>query len=332
MRILEIGAQSTVSKNSPWRQWFVFCGLGLFVGAFLLVFVLELVAKDGLNPHKFHSNRWAQIGTEHWLGTDQNGRDVFALLVSGAYTSFLMSVVSTLAFFIFGTALGVLSGYFSGWLRNFVNTIFRVIHTFPILLLLLILTILTDLFFYGRPSNTKFLILMALFGVFSSPKLAEMIRGRILSLKERAFIESATALGLSHKKIIFRHILWLECRSLIFVQCAYMMGQAILMETTLTYLNFGVEYPLTSWGLMLRQMQDGFRDTTIAFNQVGVLLIDWWTGAKHGDVIARDFDTWMEFIRYQPFFPIFAIAIAVLLFGEFARYLSDRYRIETNDS
>ena len=95
---------------------------------------------------------------------------------------------------------------------------------------------------------------MALLGVFSSPKLSELIRGHIRSLKETAFVQAAVALGLSSPTIVGKHILWLECRALIFVQAAYIMGQAILIETTLTYLTFGLEHPRVSWGLMTREM------------------------------------------------------------------------------
>ena len=110
MRTLEIGVTRRGRKNNLWQQWFVFAGLGILVGNFFFVFFLEFFTNDGLNPHQFHSARWAPIGAEHWLGTDQDGRDVFALLALGAYTSFLMSLVSTCVFFIFGASLGILFG------------------------------------------------------------------------------------------------------------------------------------------------------------------------------------------------------------------------------
>jgi peptide/nickel transport system permease protein len=326
---LEMGVKPQTVAKHVWRNRFVFFGLALFGLVCLIVLMMEVSTSNGLNPHKFYPDRWASISGTHWLGTDQSGRDVFALLISGAATSFLMSLVSMVSFFIFGTTLGVMTGYLEGWIRGFIDVAF---HTFPILLLLLILTIFTDLLFYGHPSNLKFVVLMILFGAFSSPKLADMIRGRILSLKDRAFIESATALGLSHKKIILHHILWHECRVIIFVQCAYMMGQAILMETTLTYLKFGVEYPLISWGLMLRQMQDGFVSTAMALDQYGDLFVCWLGGTKPWFQIERELGVWWGFMRFQPLFPIFAIALSVVLFVEFARYLSDRFRIPQNHS
>jgi peptide/nickel transport system permease protein len=106
-------------------------------------------------------------------------------------------------------------------------------------------------------AQVRIYLLMLLLGLFSSPKLAELIRGRIASLKETAFVHAAVSLGLSPVQIIGKHILWYECRPLILVQSAYMMGQAILIETTLTYLKFGLEYPVVSWGLMLRTMASG---------------------------------------------------------------------------
>ena len=195
--------------------------------------------------------------SEHWLGTDELGRDVFTRLTYGAWTSLVTGCISLFTFLLAGISFGVAAGYFEGRWRSIVLYLFNLVNTFPILLLLFLAVIVIDELVDSRWLFMRIYILMAVLGFFSSPKLSELIRGKIAALKETAFINAAVSLGLSPAQIIFKHILWYECRPIILVQSAYMMGQAILIETTLTYLNFGLEYPLVSWGLMLRTMAAG---------------------------------------------------------------------------
>ena len=195
---------------------------------------------------------------QHVLGTDERGRDLLIRLAHGARTSMMAGVICTLCFVVFGVSFGVASGYLEGPWRAVSVYLFNLVNNFPILLLLLLSVIIVDGIVDSSWRFLRAYLLMALLGVFSSPKLSELIRGRIASLKESAFVQASVALGLSPTTIVVKHILWLECRPLIFVQAAYMVGQAILIETTLTYLNFGLEYPSISWGLMIRTMASGF--------------------------------------------------------------------------
>jgi len=200
---------------------------------------------------------YASPNEEHWLGNDERGRDLLVRLAYGARTSLTTGLVCVTFFLIAGTSFGVIAGYFEGRWHSLFVYLFNIVNTFPILLLLLLAVIVI-----GATVGVEFIflriyLLMACLGFFSSPKLAELIRGQISSLKETAFVQASVALGLKPYQIIGKHILWYECRPLIVVQSAYMMGQAILVETTLTYLNFGLEYPMVSWGLMFRSMAGG---------------------------------------------------------------------------
>ena len=193
--------------------------------------------------------------SSHWLGTDELGRDVLNRLAHGALASLEMGFICLFSFLVAGIGFGITAGYFEGRWRGLVLYFFSLVNTFPLLLLLLLSVIIID--GLVDDAQVRIYLLMLLLGLFSSPKLAELIRGRIASLKETAFVHAAVSLGLSPVQIIGKHILWYECRPLILVQSAYMMGQAILIETTLTYLKFGLEYPVVSWGLMLRTMASG---------------------------------------------------------------------------
>lgn len=208
----------------------------------------------------------------HPLGTDERGRDLLVRVAHAARTSLMAGLIALFSYLGLGIALGTAAGYLAGRWQRWVAHLASIANNSPILLLLLLAVIIID---SAVPSRFLFMrgyVLMFLLGIFSSPKLAELIRGRIGSLKQMAYIESALALGLSPWRIIVKHILWLECRPVIIVQGAYMLGQAMLVEATLTYLTFGLEYPMVSWGLMLRSMASGFfTGETAVFVVLGVM-------------------------------------------------------------
>jgi peptide/nickel transport system permease protein len=94
--------------------------------------------------------------------------------------------------------------------------------------------------------------IMVVLGITTAPTIATMVKGKILMLKQRNFIESAVALGLSPPTIIFKHILWHNCRALLLIQATIGMAEAVLIETSLSYLGFGVQEPTPSWGNMIQ--------------------------------------------------------------------------------
>ena len=228
------------------------------------VFYQERKVHKGLVFQKPSSVREVlRYGTPSWqhpMGTDAVGRDVAIRLIYGAKISLLSGVVAAVFFLISGVTLGVLTGYFEGRWRKVFLYVFNLINSFPILLLLLLTIVFFEFLLRKMPANMsdlKILFLMVFLGIFSGPKLAELVRGRIISLREQEFILSVRSLGISPWMIIFKHILWYECRWLLLIQCADMMGRAVLFETIMTYLKYGVDPPNVSWGLMLRDMMGG---------------------------------------------------------------------------
>jgi peptide/nickel transport system permease protein len=206
---------------------------------------------------KTHLSRgYEPISWEHPLGTDEEGRDLLIRLSHGARLSLFIGLISTVTFLLFGISLGVVTGYGrESWWRSLVFYIYNIFNTFPLLLFMLLAVIIVEWFIVEQ--SIRISTYMILFGIISSPKLAELIRGKIATLKKTAYVHAAVALGLSPWRIIGRHLLWYECRPLIVVQGAYIFGQAILVEVTLTYLKFGVEETpngIISWGLMARNM------------------------------------------------------------------------------
>jgi peptide/nickel transport system permease protein len=221
-------------------------GYGLCI--VLLVAVSYLLGLCNLLPHDPEAvnieGMMAPPGTGgHLLGTDFLGRDVLARLIVGIQAYFLPGLLAVFLAVVAGAGLGVIAGYWEGSIDRIVTFFTDLIDSFPrmVLLLLVIAALKPDIY-----------VIMAVVGITNVPAVAAVIRSRTRLLKEKNFIEAARALGLPAQTIIFKHILWFNCRSLLVIQATLGMGEAILMETSLSYLGFGVQEPSPSWGNMVQ--------------------------------------------------------------------------------
>jgi len=179
----------------------------------------------------------------HVLGTDFMGRDMFSRLVVGIQAYFLPGLLAIVIALVFGTVLGVLAGYQGRGFDTIITYVNNLVDSFPrlVLILLVIAAFKPDIYY-----------IMIVMGITNVPVVASLIKGRIQFLKQMNFIEADTALGLPTRTIILRHILWHNCRSLLIIRATLGMAEAILMETSLSYLGFGVQEPTPSWGNMVQ--------------------------------------------------------------------------------
>jgi len=179
----------------------------------------------------------------HLLGTDFMGRDMLSRLIVGIQAYFLPGLLAISISLLFGTLLGVLAGYQGGRSDTLITYFTNLVDSFPrlVLILLVIAAFKPDIY-----------IIMIVVGITNVPVVASLIKGKIQFLKQKNFIEADTALGLPTRTIILKHILWHNCRSLLIIQATLGMGEAILMETSLSYLGFGVQEPTPSWGNMVQ--------------------------------------------------------------------------------
>ena len=130
---------------------------------------------------------------EHWLGTDQQGRDVFFRLFLGGRISIMVGIIAALITVLLGCVIGGISGYYGGWIDNLLMRFAEIVYSLPFTPLILVLA-------YNMlwtPSNVKMYIVSFLIGVLSWPGLARLVRGQILSLREQEFMQACEALGLS---------------------------------------------------------------------------------------------------------------------------------------
>lgn len=182
---------------------------------------------------------------EHWLGTDQLGRDVLSRLISATRISLIVGFATVALYVVFGTILGLLSAFYGGWLDMIVMRITDMVMAFPFMMVILVVVSVLD------PSLQSIVLVLAL---FSWPAIARLVRGSVLSLKQTDYVKAAIALGLRTPRIIFRHILPNSLAPII-VNSTFGVAAAILAESGLSFLGMGLQPPAASWGNMLSGAQ-----------------------------------------------------------------------------
>jgi ABC-type dipeptide/oligopeptide/nickel transport system permease subunit len=252
-----------------WRNPFALFG-GSFVA--LLVFVAALAPI--LAPYdpieRELLKRDQPPSREHWMGTDRLGRDVLSRVIYGARVSLVVGVIAQTVSMGLGITLGIVAGYFGGWVDHVVMWLVNVIWAFPYLLLVLAIQIALP--------NSPWTIFLAI-GLAGWVQVARIVRGEVLSLREREFIEAARSLGVAPLRIMVRHMLP-NLLPTIIVVATLGLATAIIAEAALSFLGIGIQPPNPSWGNMIL---DGY--TRIHFA--------WW----------------------QAVFPSLAIMISVLAFN-----------------
>jgi peptide/nickel transport system permease protein len=183
---------------------------------------------------------------EHYLGTDDLGRDIFSRLVYGARVSLLVGFASVLGFITIGTVIGSVAGYYGGRIDAVLMRFVDIVISFPSIFLLITIVSIFE------PSLTKLIIVFAL---ISWTFTARLVRGEFLSLRTREFVLAARTMGMRSSTIIFSHILPNAVGPII-VAATLGVGGVILAESALSYLGLGIQPPTPSWGNMLQGAQN----------------------------------------------------------------------------
>lgn len=221
--------------------------LGLLIVIFYVV--TALIGAFELTPHPpIEQNRIDRLqapSSTYWLGTDLFGRDMASRIIKGGTNSLYVAVLSVALSATVGTLIGSVSGYIGGIVDNIMMRIMDIFFAFPaILLALLVVTVLgTGL------NNTIFAI-----AIVYTPIFARVARGPVLSLKEHDFVMAARCLGMSHGRILLRHIMPNTFAPVI-VQISLALSWSLLTEAGLSFLGLGITPPEPSWGVMLSESQ-----------------------------------------------------------------------------
>jgi len=215
----------------------------------LMVLFLIFVALFGnfmtpYDPLEMHTKDALQGPcAKYWLGTDRFGRDQLSRLINGTRISMTVSFGSILIAAAVGVIIGLISGYYGGRIDSLIMRILDVIFAFPMLLLALVLVAVLG------PSLRNVLIAI---GFVQHARFARIVRGSVLSVKEKEYIEGIRSVGARNMTIIFRFILP-NVISPVIVQATWGLSIAIMLEAALSFLGLGTQPPMPSWGLMLNE-------------------------------------------------------------------------------
>lgn len=179
---------------------------------------------------------------KHWFGTDILGRDLFIRTMYGIRVSFWVGICATAVALVIGVTYGSISGYIGGWIDTWMMYLVDILYTMPFTMFVIIL-----MTFFGR----NFYLLFIAIGAVEWLTMARIIRGKVLSIKQQDFITSAKALGFSNPRILFRHIIP-NLINIIVVYTTLTIPQVILLEAFLSFLGLGVQPPMCSLGVLIR--------------------------------------------------------------------------------
>ncbi len=267
---------TTIAARSPWQLFWRRLRedkVALVALAFIILLVLAAFVFDDLirdlvgarGPNEQSTKYLDEFGTptgpssENRMGVDPLGRDVFSRVLAGAQVSLTVAIIATTLSMLIGTAVGLLAGFYRGWVDTALSRIIDVLLAFPILLLALGLAAACSLGkgCLGGLIKPGFWVVVFTIAFVNWTYIGRIIRGQVLSLREKEFVEAARAMGAGSGRIIFRHILP-NALGTIIVSATLTVSAAILLETSLSYLGLGVQAPDTSLGLLIDAYQSSF--------------------------------------------------------------------------
>lgn len=239
--------------------------LGLAV---ILILLLVAILAPWIAPYPYDKVDFGAItkppSPEHWLGTDSLGRDVLSRLMYGARVSLSVSIVAQVVILLIGVPIGLISGYYGGWTDTLIQRAVDILYAFPSLLFIIV--IVTYLKSVLKAGEGPFMGILSeinqstggLMGVFIALALvfwltvSRLVRGEVLSLKSKEFVEASQSIGAPDHRIILRHILPNTLAPIV-IAATFAIPVAITLEAGLSFLGLGVEPPVPSWGIMIAE-------------------------------------------------------------------------------
>lgn len=216
---------------------------------YILALIIVALFADQIAPYSYELQNYEVLRANpltpgHLLGTDALGRDIFSRMIYGTRVSMSVGFVVLSVGVTLGITLGAVAGFYGGWIDMVISRITDMMFAFPdTLLAILIMGI-------RGPGITNLFVAL---GVVGWPSMARLVRGQILALKEREFVQAAQSLGSNDNRIILRHLVP-NILSPVLVQATLSLGQVVMAESALSFLGIGIRPPYPSWGSMLSEM------------------------------------------------------------------------------
>jgi len=248
-----MGIETAVPRRTSrglWRDaWRRLMRNKLAMGGLVIIGLLLLVAvfADFLAPYDptrlFPGTSYAPPSAAHWLGTDDVGRDVLSRLIHGARVSLAVGIFAQLIILTIGVTIGGIAGFFGSRVDNYLMRFTDVFYAFPDLLFVIIIT---------AALGASFVNILIAIGLVNWTDLARLVRGQLMTLREREFVSAARSLGAPSGRIIVQHLLP-NAAGPIIVRVTYGVPQAIFTEAVLSFIGLGVRPPMASWGTMIER-------------------------------------------------------------------------------
>ena len=231
---------------------------------FFAIFALASSLMAPCDPYEQDlSRRLEGVSSEHWLGTDQLGRDLYSRIVYGSRVAFMVGILAVIAAAVMGCAIGLISGYFGGLVDQVLMRLMEAQMSIPPLILALALVAV-----FGRSIPMLIFVL----GVSAIPNFARMMRGQVLSVREMDYVAASRIRGNSNTGTMVRHILP-NCISPIIVIMTQSIGGSILAEASMSFLGAGIVPPTASWGAMVNDGYSYIYDAPLFALAPGVAII-----------------------------------------------------------
>ena len=222
----------------------------LLVLVFCAIFANQLADYETLVIKQDMSIRLQGPSAEHWLGTDEYGRDILARLIHGSRISLVVGLVSVSISLVVGGLCGALAGYYGGIIDNVIMRVMDVLLAVPSILLSITIV---------AAFGTNLFNVMVAIGMSSVPGYARIVRAAVLSIKDQEFVESSRSIGTGTLRIILQEIIP-NCLAPIIVQATLGVASAILSTASLSFIGLGVQQPVPEWGAMLSGGRTFMRD------------------------------------------------------------------------
>ncbi|MCB0393348.1 MAG: ABC transporter permease [Bdellovibrionales bacterium] len=262
--------QSKKSKKAPESLWMdawkrLKKNRAAVVSAWFILFMcLIALTANSIIPYPFDEQNIQRIlegpSGDHWLGTDNLGRDLFSRLIYGARMSMAVAIFTAVASLLIGAVYGAISGWFGGKIDALMMRAMDILYSIPALvLMILVMVIFNSVQIFENPE------LKAMTGIFLALSLvgwvsvARLVRGQVLQVKQLQFVEAATALGASQFSIVWKHIFPNILGPLI-VTLTFQIPSNVLFESFLSFIGLGLQPPFSSWGVLANEGWRSLRD------------------------------------------------------------------------
>jgi peptide/nickel transport system permease protein len=266
--IKQKAAEETIS---PWKEaWKSFrknktalVGLSIVLFFILIALTGPLIAPQGINEQNMDIRLQAP-SADHWLGTDDFGRDILSRIIHGARISLWVGFFAVVGSAVAGSLLGIVAGYYGRWVDTIISRFFDILLAFPSILLAIAVVAALG------PSLRNALIAIAIINV---PNFGRLIRSRVLSVKQEEYVMAAKAIGMSDRRILFSHVLPNSMAPII-VQGTLAIATAIIEAAALGFLGLGAQAPDPEWGKMLSDARQYMLDApwTMIFPGLAIML------------------------------------------------------------